>query len=314
MKTNCKFAKIKYSMIMLLLLIVTACDNSQKDPKATGKYESINSGTFTCYVDEAVWDFMQQPFRLYDSAYREIHPTFIKSSSREVMAQLLAGNTQAIITPRDYLKDEDSLMKEFKVDHHERAIYALDGLVFYTRKDFPLDTLTDEQIKDVLINTASTLKSYYPELKEDPVFICNDYNSSEFANLRMIALKDVPSFNKITFAKNSALVKEFVYKNSNAIGIGYLSQIVKDENLKCLRISFTDSAGKYIFPHVVHQANILRKYYPYIINHYVYILEKNKNRVYWFARFLEIEYIVQLYFNNSGIVPAYAKIRLVEEE
>ena len=146
---------MKKKAVELLLMIVLislffSCNQEGKDPKATGRFESVNSGTFTCYVDDAVWDLMKEPLRMYDSSYKEIHPKFIKSTSREAMAQLLAGNTQAIITPRDYLKDEDSLMKKYKVAKHERAIYAIDGLVFFTKSNFPTDTLNVLQIKQVL--------------------------------------------------------------------------------------------------------------------------------------------------------------------
>ncbi len=300
-------------IIGLFCILLIGCNNSQKDPKATGIYESVNSGTITCLVDEAVWDFMQPVFHMYDSAYKEIHPTFLKVTSREAMSQLLAGNAKVIVTPRDYLKDEDSLMKVFKVEPHERAIYAIDGLVFYVNKDFPLDSIADTQINEFLSKQEKKLKDYFPLLKKEPVIVSNDYTSSEYANLQKIVLKGSPAKNKLIFQKNSDMVKQYVTENPNAIGIGYLSQIVKDSNFKCLMISFVDSSGKYIFPHVVHQANILRKYYPYIVNHYVYILKKQRDRAFWFAMFLEREFVVQSYFNNSGIVPAYAKIKLIEE-
>lgn len=306
---------LKFFLILIIPLLVLefGCNSSGKDPKATGIYESVNSGTITCWVDESVWDFLQPVFRMYDSAYKEIHPTFFKVTSREAMAQLLSGNGKVIITPRDYLKDEDSLMKAYKVEKHERAIYAIDGLVFYVQKDFPLDSLTDEQLRAVFTKGDVGLRNYYPNLKKEPEFVCNDYISSEYANLKSIVLKSQPIKQKIIFKANSNLVKEFVKSNPNSIGIGYLSQVVKDESLKCLMVSFVDTSGKYIFPHVVHQANILRRYYPYIVNHYVYLLKKQRDRAFWFALFLEREFIVQSYFNNAGIVPAYAKIRLVEE-
>jgi hypothetical protein len=305
---------IKFVLLLLVIVSIVSCDNSGKDPKATGRFASINSGTFTCYVDESVWDFLQPVFKMYDSSYSEIHATFYKSTSREAMAQLLAGNTKAIITPRDYLKDEDSLMKVYKVQAHERAIYALDGLVFYTQKNFPIDTMSDEQIKSVLSKSDYKLSKIFPKLSKEPSFVCNDVNSSEYANLNSLVLKGKLGKKKLVFEKNSTLVKDFIKKTNNTIGIGYLSQVIKDTSLKCLRISFLDTAGKYIFPHVVHQANILRKYYPYIVTHYVYILEKRQDRVFWFAKFMEREFIVQTYFNKYGIVPAFAKIRLVGDD
>jgi len=314
LKMNTFYGKVFILILGLISFVLVSCNNSHKDPKATGIYESVNSGTITCWVDESVWDFMQPVFKMYDSAYKEIDPTFIKVTSREAMAQLLSGNAKVIVTPRDYLKDEDSLMKAFKVERHERAIYAIDALVFFVQNDFPLDSISDAQLKEILTKPDGNFKKYFPQLKKEPVFVCNDYTSSEYANLQQIALKATPANSKLIFQKNSESVRKYVRENPNAIGIGYFSQIVKDPDLKGLMVSFVDTSGKYIFPHVVHQANILRKYYPYIVNHYVYILKKQRDRAFWFAMFLEREFVVQSYFNNSGIVPAYAKIRLIEEE
>jgi hypothetical protein len=174
--------------------------------------------------------------------------------------------------------------------------------------------MTDAQLKEILTKSDGSFKKFFPQFKKEPVFVCNESNSSEYANLKSIVLKSEPAKNKIKYEMNSETVRKYVKENQNTIGIGYLSQVVKDPELKCLMFSYIDTAGKYIFPHVVHQANILRKYYPYIVNHYVYILNKQRDRAFWFAMFLEREFVVQSYFNNSGIVPAYAKIRLIEEE
>jgi hypothetical protein len=306
---------IEIFSLMTVAVCLFSCNQEGKDPKATGRFESVNSGTFTCYVDDAVWDLLQEPLRMYDSAYKEIYPKFIKSTSREAMAQLLAGNTQAIITPRDYLQDEDSLMKKYKVVKHERAIFAIDGLVFFTKNNFPTDTLNDLQIKQVLTESNKKLSDFYPQFKSEPLFICPEITSSEWANLNRIVLKGKPTSGKVKLVKDFKEVKEYVRNNNNAVGIGYLSQVVKDFDLKMLNISFKDSTGRYrVAKYPVHQANILRGLYPYPVNHYCYILEKRQDRVFWFAKFMEREFVVQSYFNNFGIVPAFARIELIEQE
>jgi len=308
--------KIKFiSIIALTFTFLISCDGDHKDPKATGRYESINSGTFTCYVDEAVWDLMQPVFKMYDSAYSEINPKFIKTNSRNAMAQLLATNADAIITPRDYLKDEDSLMKVYKVDRHQRAIFAIDGLVFFVQKNFPIDTLNQDQLLQYFTKNDVKFKSFYEKLETEPTFVCNSYLSSEFANLNTLVAKNKLVIKKIKLLDSIQAVIDFVKNNLNSIGIAYLSNIVNQENFKLLRIGFTDTSGKRIFPkYPVHQANIVRGLYPFKVNHYVYILRLQRDRVFWFAKFLETEFIVQSYFNKYGIVPAYAKIKLIENE
>jgi hypothetical protein len=199
---------IEIFSLMTVAVCLFSCNQEGKDPKATGRFESVNSGTFTCYVDDAVWDLLQEPLRMYDSAYKEIYPKFIKSTSREAMAQLLAGNTQAIITPRDYLQDEDSLMKKYKVVKHERAIFAIDGLVFFTKNNFPTDTLNDLQIKQVLTESNKKLSDFYPQFKSEPLFICPEITSSEWANLNRIVLKGKPTSGKVKLVKDFKEVKE----------------------------------------------------------------------------------------------------------
>ncbi len=308
--------KIKLFVVSIpLILILISCNSEYKDPKATGRFQSINSGTFTCYVDGSVWEMMQPVFRMYDSAYPEIHPFFLKTTSRNAMAQLLATNVDAIITPRDYLKDEDSLMKMYKVDKHQRAIFAIDALVFFTNKDFPIDTLNQQQLLEFFTNADKKFSSYYDELRFEPIFICNNYLSSEYANLNKFVSNDKLISKKIKLMDSVEAVLNFVKNNNNAIGIAYLSNIVNRNDFKMLRIGFTDSSGKRIYPkYPVHQANVVRGLYPYPIKHFVYILRPQRDRVFWFAKFLETEYIVQSYFNKFGIVPAYAKIKLVESE
>jgi ABC-type phosphate transport system substrate-binding protein len=295
-----------------LIFMLFSCGCNQQ--KGGEEDESINKGKVTVYCDESLINLMDKPFQMYDSVYKDIKLTVNVVNAREAMAKLLSGNAACVIVARDYLRDEDSLMKAFKVEPYERMICAEDGLVFYSNKNFPLDTLTDSQLKDVLLNEKAALKSIYPMLNKEPKFISNNYLSSEFANLSKLVLGKPPIINKLIMFSSLDSVKNYVLKNNNDIGIGYLSQVVKDTNIKCLRISYTDSSGHYVFPHVVHQANILRRYYPYVVPLYVYLLENRRNIPWWFATFLSKEAIVQKYFLNAGIVPAYAKIKLVEEE
>ncbi len=298
-------------LIVMGIFILQSCGGNQQNG---GDEVSINKGKITIYCDESLISLMDKPFQMYDSVYPDIKLTVNVVNAREAMAKLLSGNAKCVIVARDYLKDEDSLMKAFKVVPYERMKCAEDGLVFYANKNFPLDTLTDSQLKDVLGNEKSTLKSIYPILKKEPKFIINNYLSSEYANLSKLVLGKLPINNKLIVFSTPDSVKSFIQKNYLDIGIGYLSQVVKDTAVKCLRISFTDTAGHYIFPHVVHQTNILRRFYPYVVPLYVYLLENRRNIPWWFATFLSKEAIVQKYFLNAGIVPAYARIKLVEEE
>ncbi len=281
--------------------------------KKSDDNDAMTSGKLTVYCDEALYNLMQPTFRMYDSTFPDIKLTTVKVNAREAMAKLLSANAEAIIMARDYLKDEDSLMKKFNVKQYPVMVCAEDALVFYTQKSFPLDTLTETQLKNVLLNGQS-LPGYFHAIKSEPKFVINNNSSSEYANFISLVAKNQTIKKKLLMFAGSDSVINYVKNNSGTIGIGYLSQIAKDTNLKGIKISYIDSAGKYVFPHTVHQANVLRGNYPYIVPLKIYLLQDMKNKAFWFGMFLSKEGVVQKYFLKAGIVPVYAQIRLVEGE
>jgi hypothetical protein len=228
------------------------------------------------------------------------------------MAHLLSGDARVIVLPRDYLRDEDSLMKAYKVKKHEKMPIAYDGLVFFTQKDFPLDTLNHTEILSIL-KDGKAFKSYYPLLKLEPDLVINDINSSEYSNLRKLVLKGDSLKKKLKMMKSADSVIDYVY-GAYSIGIGYLSRVAKDTNLKLIKIGFTDSTGRRIRPKPVHQAYIVQDLYPYKVTIWAYLLEERRNLPFWFGKFLSIEEKVQRYFLDAGIVPAYARIKLIPED
>ncbi len=285
----------------------------QENLKSTGGYESINSGTITVYVDDAIFDFLQPVFRKYDSAYPDIESKFKRTSAREAMAKLLAGEANIILTPRDYLKDEDSLMKAHGVKPKPRDLYAKDALVFFVNKGNPIDSMGVETLKKTLLDKNFRLANEFPKLKKEPTFIVNSRLSSEYANLKQIVLEgEAPSSDNLKLLKNIRSVKDYIRKNKGNIGVGYLSQVINDNRFKFIKFSYYDSTRSYVFPHVVHQANIVRGFYPFIVKHYAYRFEERRDIAFWFSKFIGTEAVVQRYFLNSGIVPAYARVKLIE--
>jgi len=308
MKKDC-FKILSFCLLLTSLFFFSSCNEGEK----TKEDDAMTSGKLTIYCDEALYNLMEKTFRMYDSTFPDIKLTKVKVNAREAMAKLLSANAEVIIIARDYLKAEDSLMKAFKVKEHPLMIYAEDALVIYTQKSFPLDTLTEIQLKNVLLNGQS-LFGYYPSIKTEPKFVINNNSSSEYANLVLLVAGKQALKKKLIMFSGSDSVVNYVKMNPGTIGIGYLSQIAKDTNLKGIKISYVDSAGNYVFPHTVHQANVLRSNYPYIVPLRIYLLQDLRNKAFWFGMFMSKEAVVQKYFLEAGIVPVYAQIRLVEGE
>lgn len=308
---------IRISLIAILsLLLFNACEQENKDfnkeGNLTNEIETINQGEVTVHIDQSLYPIMDSIFKMYREDYPDVNLNDSSVTSRQAMSLLLSGNSRVIITARDYLKDEDSLMTEYEVPGHLKMKIAQDALTFFTSPQFPLDTLSDEQIKDVLINNAK-LSDYFDELVTEPIFVTVDQYSSEYANIYQLILKDNKLQKPLKIFSTIDSVKNYVRNNKNAIGIGFLGNVVNEPDFKELMIGFTKENGTREYPQVVHQAYIVMERYPYIVDYYAYLLEERRNMPFWFASYIAKENKIQKYLNDYGVVPAFAKIRLIKE-
>lgn len=294
-------------------LLFTNCDNKYdvKDPNDT---ETINSGKLTIYCDDAVYNLLDSGFLNYNKQYPNVILTKVKANARNSMAYLLAGKTRVSIIARDYLKDEDSLMKVYKVVKHQRVKIADDALVLFVRKDFPLDTLNIVQVRKLFQLKDYSLNNDFKEIKKETKISITSVNSSIFSNFEKLILQNQKLTQNLNYFLNLDSVKLFVLKN-NGIGIGLMSEFVSDTNFKILRIGFQDSSNKYISPKPVHQGYLVQNKYPFKVSIYVYLFEERQNLPFWFATYMGKEFVVQKYLLNRGLVPAYANLKLkISEE
>lgn len=299
---------IKIFALFFILIIINSCDNKYEKSQA----DSINAGELTVYCDDSIYDVLDTTFKMYQNSYPNIKLNLRRADSRECMNMILSGQANAVVVARNYLPDEDSLMVEFDVERTE-MIAAEDALVLYVHKDFPLDTLNHEQLIEIL-STGKSFRDFYPQLTFEPLLVSNVRRSSEYANFLQLILGDKQLSKPIKFLTGFDSVKNYVKENPNAIGIGYLSQIIRQIDWKPLRISFLYENGKREPPQIVHQAFIVQRRYPYIVKYRVLLSEGTMSRAFWFASFLSKESIVQNYFNEFGIVPGFAKIKLIKQD
>lgn len=300
-------------LLLTLAILLVSCDNKYeaKDP---GDLETINSGKLTVYCDELIKPILDSAFFLYTQEYNKVELTVEYANSRNVMSQLLSKEARVVVNARDYLFDEDSLMKAFKLEKHKRFIIAYDGLVFFTNKDFPVDTLNADQIEKAIVAGTDLSKST-KGLGFEPTYATFDQYSSVYANFNSMIVKDHPLKRKVELFKNIDDLKKQVASNSSIIGIAFLSQLVNDKNFKMIRLGFdSDSLKKYITPKPVHQGYIVQDLYPYKVPYYAYLLEDRQNLPFWFGTYLAKQEKVQKLFLDQGIVPAYARIKLKYED
>lgn len=300
---------IKLSLLSILiagLLFILGCGGEKK--------EIAKDRKIVVYCDESIFPLFERIVQHYDSTGSLVEVELRRTNAWNAMAKLLARETDAIIIARDYTRYEDSLMKAFNVFPHFKLTIARDALVFYVNKDSPLDTLTDAQIREYLVNKNFSLKKIYTKLQTEPVIASNSPLSSEIINLTKLVLRGNNIQRPLRIFQSHDSVENYVKSNPNAIGIGYLSHLFAKPDLRALPVSFIDSSGNYIFPHNINQPNIIRGYYPYIVEYYVYVLDKLNDDSMTFARYLYNPGFPQKYFFERGIVPANAQFKLIEEE
>jgi len=305
--------KSKHVLIGIFLLvagILISCNNQTENKPMTQEQKDYKFARI--YIDDAVFDMMYPQCIKYDSIDTNAELTISDSTAWDCMAKLLTGEAEAIITPKEYTQYEDSIMNAYGVESHVKMRIAYDALTFFVKYDSPLDSLSVEQIEGLMFDKSKRFSDYFRNINKDYVFVTNSNLSSEAVNLEQLVLKNKKSKRRIFYFPSHDSVITFV-KNYDAIGIGYLSQIIREPDLKPLRISYIDSAGNYIYPRAVHQANIVRKLYPYIVTHYMYVFSKDKEAAMRLGRYLSKHGDAQRYFLNYGIAPAFAQIKIIDE-
>jgi phosphate transport system substrate-binding protein len=304
--------------ILLLLslsvaLLLASCDNKY-EAKKPDDVETINSGKLSIYVDETLEGIIDSTFSMYEVDYPNVELTVNYENSRNTMSQLLGGETRIAVNARDYLDDELAQMEKFAVEKHKRFALAYDGLVLFVKNDFPIDTLNAVDLENAISQGSSLSKSVF-NLEFEPTYATLEQNSSVFANFSKYISKNDTLKKKVELLSNIDELKKHVASNNSIIGIAYLSHLINDDRFKMLQIGFqNDSTDEYISPKPVHQGYIVQDLYPFKVTYWGYLLEDRQNLPFWFVTYLAKQTIVQQYFLNQGVVPAFAKIKLKYEE
>ena len=290
--------------------MLISCESNDKQSDST--MESPIRGSDTVYCDESIFTCINNAMPIYQKAFPDAHITLFSKNARSSMAELFSEKTKSIIVARNYLSDEDSLLKQSGYSFQKIHI-ANDGLVFFVSKEFPIDTLNINQLTEY-ISGKNRLSFYFPKLNSEPLLLIPGAQSSEYANSISFfpqlskTAKDIAKFND---SKDSIV---FEVLKGKSIGLGYLSYIQKNPLLKSLRIGYLDSLGNRIPPQIVHQGFIIQKKYPFEIPIIAYLREKRQNLPWGFATFIEKDPNIQKVLLDCGLIPVFAKYNLIQED
>lgn len=293
-------------------IVFSSCDDKPKQG-TTQDTETVRAGKVEILCDESIYQLIKSIAPVYDTAFPDAKVTLKPVTAREAMSQFFAVKSRGIIIARDYMRDEDSALKANKHEPHPHFLIAKDALVFFVKKSFPLDTISKNQIREVLLNSKQTFKSYFSNLTAEPSLMMSSEQSSTYANiLKLITNNQLPKHSYIAVESPDSL--KMRVKSENAIGVGYLSQIIKDTSLKALMVGYEDSTGEHVYPKPVHQSYMVMEKYPFVVPIYGFIQEERQNLPWGFLTFMRTDPRIQQYFLNAGIVPGFGKFDLVPLE
>lgn len=300
----------RFILQIVLSILLISCESNDKQSDST--MESPLRGSDTVYCDESIFTCINNAMPIYQKAFPDAHITLFSKNARSSMAELFSEKTKSIIVARNYLSDEDSLLKQ-SGNSFQKIHIANDGLVFFVSKEFPIDTLNINQLTEY-ISRKNRLSFYFPKLNSEPLLLIPGAQSSEYANSISFfpqlskTAKDIAKFND---SKDSIV---FEVLKGKSIGLGYLSYIQKNPLLKSLRIGYIDSLGNRIPPQIVHQGFIIQKKYPFGIPIIAYLREKRQNLPWGFATFMEKDPNIQKVLLDCGLIPVFAKYNLIQED
>jgi hypothetical protein len=296
------------------LLVITSCSQEQADPQGdAADYETALRGTVEIYVDEQIIDLMQPAKELYDEQNPDAHVTLVPGTALEIADDILEHRIRGAVIARDWLPGEDSAAQRDRgSDGFPVTEIAKDALVFFTAPDFPLDTLNADDIQTWLVG-GTVAPDVYPALSRRPTFVVPGTASSVYGNvMNLITHGKQPARGLVAALGTADAVRTSVLNDRSLIGVGYLSQFVRDSGVKLLRVSFVDSNGTYIRPKPVHAAYLIMGRYPYPVP--IRMILKDRASPHslpsGFAVFMARDGNAQRTFFDWGIEPGYARIEL----
>ena len=292
-------------------VISTMFMSSCTEDRQQQTYESPVAGKDTIYVEDVLYPYFLEAKPKYDSVFENAEITLIPVNARRGMSLLFSDTASCVILARDYLRDEDSIVKSMSLPFQKIEI-AKDGLVFFVSKDIPIDTMNLSQLEGMLSGTS--INAIQKKVVLDEALCIPSMQSSEYAGLLKYFSKGNSALS-VTFKQyeNRDSLKAQV-RRSKSIGIGLMSDILKDSTLKAIRIGYTDSTGKRVAPQIVHPGFIVQNMYPLVLPIFAYVKNEKKDLAWGFATFMEKDPSIQKVLLNKGIIPSHAKYNLIQEE
>lgn len=313
MKSNIRISTVLSLMLAIGLMACT--ETAQKDASQT---ETALSGTISVSVDPEIISILGSAKALYDKAHPNAAVTLLSSNVHSTMERMLNHQERIAIIARDYTPSEDSAIANDPGDTLPRTLLGRDALVFFVAKDFPYDTMNSVHIRQWL-GGESGVRTSYPKLAKDPTFIISgDATGSIYGNIVNVVLekKKSPARERIASVPDHDSVVRAVQSIRGSIGVGYMSQVLRDTSIKPLRLSYVNADGSHEWPKPVHLSYLILGKYPFPVPIWVYLrdLPNQYNLPSGFMQYMTRNGDALKTLFAAGVEPAYAKFSLTMPE
>ena len=170
------FRYIFVCFVVISTIFMASCT----EDKQQQNYNSPVAGKDTIYVEDVLYPYFLEAKPKYDSVFENAEITLISVNARRGMSLLFSDTASCVILARDYLKDEDSIVKSMSLPFQKIEI-AKDGLVFFVSKAIPMDTLNLSQLEEMF--SGISINSIQKKVVLDEVLCIPSMQSSEYAGL-----------------------------------------------------------------------------------------------------------------------------------
>ena len=307
--------------IGLLSAMLSACSgNSSVDPNnPTAFTDEATYGSCSVSVDESYSLILDAEREAFEAVYTDAHVKVVYKPEGDLVADIMRSgdSTRFIIMSRD-LTPEEKKYFEARNSHPTLLKIAYDAVAVITNKEDGCDSLSVQELRDILTEKKMTWKDIDVKKKTDTINIVFDNKRS--GNARFIKEKFLGSSDKLPrhcYAVNTnADVITYVHDHPGSlgmIGVNWISD--KDDSLskeimkkiKVVAISSDSLPHQFVKPY---QAYIAQKKYPlcrevYIINH-----EGRMGLGTGFAIYIASDKGQRIVL-KSGLVPASIPVRIV---
>jgi phosphate transport system substrate-binding protein len=300
----------KYPIFFLLVIILSACSGTYKEPTDTP-----TSGEVNVVIDESFRQLFDTEIYTFQSFYKNAKVNAKYLAEKDALERLINDSCKVVVMCRDLTKDEKKKFEKSNLFPISTKI-AEDAVVILANIENTDTAMTVDDVKNVLLGNDTLWSQIDKGNKGGKITVVFDNNGSANSRYMKDTLLQGKEFSKNVFAVNSNPdVIDYVNTHKNAIGflsVNWISDskdsVTKNflSRVKVLEIKKNADAEAY----KPFQAYIKTKDYPFTRDVYMINRQTRPGLGMGFVSFVAGEK-GQLMILKAGLIPAIAPTRLV---